>query len=580
MASTTSRKTSSKRKLRKRKARRPKLSKEQLARNRADKKFRTDINTIFTNGSFKQIPTRNVQLKIEDRQGDFDSFFVYENILVFVEDTTAKNGIKEHIGKSADFFKHVNNNPAETLKVLSSKFPKFRPIRSSYNDADYHFVFVYCSRHQFDRKYESRHPNLTFLRYSNLQYFLSLSKTIGASVRFELFKFLQLELSDIGIQQQGESKREYRALMLPESPSGFPQGHKIVSFLIEPQTLLEQAYVLRKDGWQDSDCLYQRLIVKGKIGKMREYLATEGRVFVNNIIATLPDDTQFLDMKGRQIDHEKLFTTDIVKVELKRRFGTIGLVDGQHRVFAYHEGRDNLDKRIGMLRQKQHLLVTGIVYPPGTSMLARTQFEAKLFLEINDKQTRTKGDLKQAIETIVDPFSDIAIAKKVVSRLAESGPLCGYLEEHFFDKGKIKTTSIVSYGMRHIVAIDGEDSFYGSWKHPDKAKLKARRNKTLLDAYVDYCSSQLSAFIGGLRQVLPGEMWSTDRKISRALTTTTINGLIFCMRQIIQDGKVANAASYAKAFKRCKVDFTPDNYTYRSSHWRDLGNTLYDMCFK
>ena len=363
---------------------------------RRDRKFRTDINTVFTNATFKQVPTRDTQLTIAGRQGDIDSFFVYENILVLVEDTTAKINLKDHIAKSSSFFSHLAKHSDETLQVLSSKFPKFRATKtnSGFDDAEYRWAFVYCSFHPFDREYESRYPNLNFLRYSNLQYFLSLSKTIKGSIRFEILRFLGLKMSDIGNQQSGQDKREYTALVLSESPSGFPPGHKIVTFLVEPQTLLEQAYVLRRDGWEDSECLYQRLLVKAKIQKMREYLASEGRVFVNNIIATLPDDTRFLDEKGNQIEYDRLTPKKTIKVELLRNFGSIGLVDGQHRVFAYHEGRDKLDQGIKLLRKKQHLLVTGIVYPPGYGPLDKTQFEAKLFLEINDKQTKVKGDLK------------------------------------------------------------------------------------------------------------------------------------------------------------------------------------------
>ncbi len=579
---TVTRPTPKKRRPTKRKSPAKKLSKEAKATKRRDRKFRTDINTVFTNATFKQVPTRGTQLTIAGRQGDIDSFFVYENILVFVEDTTTKNNIKEHITKSSSFFSHVANHSDETLQVLLSKFPKFRAIRanSGFDDAEYRWVFVYCSLHPFDRKYESRYPDLRFLRYASLQYFLSLSKTIGGSVRFEVFKFFGLKRSEIGIQQPGQDKREYTALILPESPSGFPPGHKIVTFLVEPETLLEQAYVLRRDGWQDNECLYQRLLMKAKIRKMREYLASEGRVFVNNIIVTLPNNTRFLDGKGDQIEHDGLTANKTIKVELLRNFGSIGLVDGQHRVFAYHEGRDELDKDIKLLRKKQHLLVTGIVYPPGFDPLAKTQFEAKLFLEINDKQTRAKGDLKQAIQTIIEPFSDVAIAKRVVSDLSASGPLCGYLQEHFFDRRKIKTTSIVSYGLKYLVAVDGADSLYQIWTHAEKEKLKKQERTDLLDEYVRFCSNHLSGFINGLKRNLPTDLWDTNRRLSRALTTTTINGLVFCLRHVIREGKTGDAASYFRAFQNCTVDFAPAKYTYRSSHWRALGNRLYDECFK
>jgi len=574
--------TPKKRRLTKRKRSVKKLSRQEKAVRRRDKKFRIDINTVFTNATFKQVPTRDTQLTIAGRRGDIDSFFVYENVLVLVEDTTAKINIKDHISKSSSFFDHIAEHPDEALRVLSSKFPKFGDMRagSGFDDAEYRWEFVYCSLHPFDREYESRCPNLSFLRYSNLQYFLSLSKTIKGSIRFEILRFLGLKMSDIGNQQSGQDKREYTALVLSESPSGFPSGHKIVTFLVEPQTLLEQAYVLRRDGWEDNECLYQRLLVKAKIQKMREYLASEGRVFVNNIIATLPDDTRFLDGKGKQIERDKLTPKKTIKVELLRNFGSIGLVDGQHRVFAYHEGKDKLDQDIELLRNKQHLLVTGIVYPSGYDPLDKTQFEAKLFLEINDKQTRAKGDLKQAIQTIIEPFSDVAIAKRVVSNLSASGPLCGYLEEHFFDRGKIKTTSIVSYGLRYLVAIDGADSFYQIWMDARKDELKQNENKLLLDEYVNFCSGHLSGFISGFHRSLPKEMWDTNRRVSRALTTTTINGLVFCLRRVIRERKTGDAASYFRAFQKCTVDFSPEKFAYHSSHWRDLGKQFYEECFK
>jgi DGQHR domain-containing protein len=566
---------------RSRKRKRVKLTREQKAERRANRKFLSDIQTVFVNAGFTQVPTRGTQLTIEGRQGDIDNLFIYENVLVVVEDTTAKQNLKDHITKTASFFAHVADHPCETLRELSSKFHRFRALRanSGFDDSEFRWLFLYCSLHAFDRRYERRYSQLRCLQYPNLMYFLSLSKTIGGSVRFEIFRFLGLEREDIGVQQPGQDKRDYTAVVLPESPSGFPEGHTIVSFLVEPETLLEQAYVLRRDGWEDRDGLYQRLLVKGKIRKMREYLALEKRVFVNNIIAALPEDTRFLDGSGRQIRATRLTPDEPITVELKRRYGSIGLIDGQHRVFAYHEGRDILDRVIRRLRQKQNLLVTGIVYPPGYDQHARTQFEAKLFLEINDKQTRAKGDLKQAILTLVEPFSDVAIAKRVIGNLSTSGPLCGYLEQHFFDRGKIKTTSIVSYGLKHLVSIDGESTLFEIWDHPEKEKLKARRNRALLDEYVDFCSAHLSWFVAGFKRSLPEDMWTTNRNVSRALTTTTINSLVFCLRHVIQDGKTGDSDSYFTAFQKHTVDFTPSAFTYRSSHWRDLGRRLHEECF-
>jgi hypothetical protein len=53
---------------------------------------------------------------------------------------------------------------------------------------------------------------------------------------------------------------------------------------------------------------------------------------------------------------------------------------------SYHEGGKYEDE-VAILRRKQNLLATGIVYPPGLPARERIQFEAALFLEINSNQT-------------------------------------------------------------------------------------------------------------------------------------------------------------------------------------------------
>jgi DGQHR domain-containing protein len=408
---------------------------------------------------------------------------------------------------------------------------------------------------------------------------INLSKTISRSTRFELFKFLGLNLKDIGLQKSGDDKRTYNGFLLPESPSGFPKGYKVVSFLIEPIRLLEQSYVLRKDSWRDTDCLYQRLLIKNKISSMRAYLTEENRVFVNNIIVTLPSNTEIFDMDGNQLKVSEIFKMQLIKIQIDNELNTIGIIDGQHRVFTYHEGMDNADEKISTLRKKQHLLLTGIIYPENISDLEKTKFEAKLFLEINDKQARAKGDLKQAIETIVDPFSPTAIAKKIIINLGQTGHLTNLLEEHFYDDGKIKTTSIVSYGMKHIVKLSGNDTLFSIWLNPDKEKLLEQKDTRLLDSYIDFCTKEINNFISGFRMNIPKEMWTPDKKTSRVLTTTTINGLIFCLRKAIENKKTGDIDYYKEKFSSLKIDFTPEKFGYKSSHWKGLGEKIYSQCF-
>jgi len=548
------------------------------------RRHKAAIRTTFTNCGFEHIATRNVPIQVNQREGELDGLFAIENIIVVVEDTTLseQTKIRAHFQQKREYFVHLSNNKQELLRELKSKFPKFRGYLqrySKYSPPEYRIAMVYSPLHDIDSKYMTRQNGIcSCLNYASLQYFLSLSRTIHKSARFELLKFLGLDLQDIGVQTSGSPYYRYEGLLLPEVPSGFPEGHKIVSFLVDPKMLLEASYVLRSDSWRDEDCLYQRLLIKNKIGNMREFLTGKRRVYINNIIATLPDDTVITDKNGRRVDITPQSEILPVSIQFPRRFNAIGIIDGQHRIFSYHEGIDKLDSRISPLREKQHLLVTGIVYPSSTTKPKKYRFEAELFLEINDKQKRVKGDLKQAIERIINPSSPIAIARAVVSDLAISGPLCGKLEVHFFDRGKIKTTSIVSYGMRHIVSLETDYSFYRRWRGQNKEHI--RTNPTVLKNYITYCANQINQFMSGFKQRIPEDLWTTEHKVSRVLTTTTINGLIFCLRLLIINDKLANFEQYKNAFKKLQISFMPEDFSYKSSHWKQLGEAIYEQCFR
>jgi DGQHR domain-containing protein len=322
-------------------------------------------------------------------------------------------------------------------------------------------------------------PDVAFLQGGLKKYFFALAKTIQLSARVEFFSYLKLKWEDVGEGAiiASSKSHEYTGQLLPDSMSSFPTGYKVVSFYADPESLIAGAYVLRRDGWRDSSHLYQRILVRNKIAKMRRYLIDQKRVFVNNVIVTLPSSTALNDpkVKGTNVPEKELNKARPITVSIPVGYGVFGIIDGQHRVFCYHEGNDALEAQIKILRKRQHLLVTGIIYPSEVKEKARLEFEARLFLEINDTQTRARPALRQDIETIVRPFSGIAVARRVIADIAKHGPYAGLFQLAYFDSpAKIKTSSIVSYGLRPLVKFDGNDSLFSAWKHPEKDRLKAR----------------------------------------------------------------------------------------------------------
>ena len=184
------------------------------------------------------------------------------------------------------------------------------------------------------------------------KYFSKLTANIRLSSRYEIFAFFDLGYRDIAegsLAPSGVPSDPYDGSVLPKSSSSFPPGFKVVSFYVDPEALLRRAYVLRHEGWRNSSGVYQRIISRKKIYSIREYLCTERRVFVNNIVVTLPSASRVLDLEGRTVSPGSLTKTSQAKIQIPREFNSVGIIDGQHRVFSYHEG-GKYEDQISILR--------------------------------------------------------------------------------------------------------------------------------------------------------------------------------------------------------------------------------------
>lgn len=542
---------------------------------------RTEIRAVFRNAGFtKVLSVSDKEFTFKGATSDFDDVFIFENIIVLTEYTTTQSSnISSHLKPKKIVYDTILNDKSGFIDFYEKEFVKFKETRGSYYDFDQcHLIILYCSKNGINPKHKDLVTNVSYFDYPIVKYFKSVSDAVKKSSRFELFSFLGLGANEIGKESitTASPADSYNGSILPHSHSNFDKGYKVVSFYIDPLALLKRSYVLRKDGWREEGGLYQRMISNAKIKAIRRYLNTEERVFVNNIIVTLPSSTKLVDEEADTIDPSKLTKTAPVKVQIPNGFNIVGLVDGQHRVFSYHEGGE-YEEKIQKLREQQNLLVTGIIYPRSVKSIDKTKFEANLFLEINSNQTNAKTDLKQAIGLLLKPFSSESIAKATINRLNNLGPLEDKFERHFYDKNKIKTTSIVSYGLKPIIKLSGNDSFYSIWNNPDKMKLLKGDDSDLLHEYINFCTEEINKFLIALRIQLDSNQWTTDKDVkNKVLSTTALNGFIICLRKLIEEGKIGDQKYYEKKLKNINgVDFS----IYKSSQYGQMSRDLYDKFF-
>lgn len=568
------------------------LSSDEKAQRRRERKHAADFSRFFKELGFKFAKTDNIQIKFKERTGEIDGAYIYKNIVLLVELTTAKHDNKHLLGKKP-LFDHIHANQAEFIDFAKETYKDFSSaLDDFYTSADYQVRIIYAPLSEPPQEIIGQCPNVRFMHGVTKKYFISLSKTIHRSARIEFFNFLDLPWKKVGenITKTKYANDEFHGYLLPEANSAYPKGYKIVSFYADPETLINKAYVLRRDGWRDDAHLYQRVLVGKKIAHMRRYLTDEERVFVNNVIITLPSDTKLnrADTPGKNIPDADLNRAQQVSIFIPEGYNSIGIVDGQHRVFCYHEGRDAGEPKIEKLRKRQNLLATGIIYPAGTTDAERYAFEAKLFLEINDNQTRTRSALRQDIEVIVRPFSGIAVAKRVMHGLTKKGPYAGMFQSSYFDSpSKIKTSSIVSYGLRPLVKFDGTDSLFYAWSHQQKDRLKIREKKrgkdrdkdyssdlNILNEYVDFCISQINLFFVAAKMSCNAGAWNVEENPkSPLLNPTAVNGLIACMRKVIGANMPLSMGTHKHQFK----DISSFKFSaYKSSHWQSLGKKLFE----
>ena len=582
-----------------------KLSATELTFRKEQREQKKEIRDILKNIGFNRLNYIDGKNFIyEGRTSELDDIFWCENIILLTEYTIGKDS--NHLINKRVFYNKVNEDTRAFINFLLSenKLESFREyyeknIKDKYTINQLKIKILYCSKKDVSAEHKAAVKNVIYFDFHIVQYFKSLTKVIKRSSKYEFLEFIGLSFSEFGENILGSgntSINKFSGHILPEEKSSFKEGYKIVSFYIDAESLIKRAYVLRQEGWREKENIgyYQRMLVSKKISNMRKYLTEEKRVFINNIISTISEDNiKLLDQTGNiiQINDNGDFegnnaSTNVTPatIEIDDMCNIIGIIDGQHRTYAYHEGDDPYESIIKRLRKVQNLLVTGIIFPRKESKEHRRKFEANMFLEINLNQTKVSSKLQQEIELLITPFSSVAIGKSILKKLNESGPLNNLIEQYSFEKGKVKTASIVSFGLKPLIKLDdqsGSDSLFSIWTHPNKNNLKAKEvdDYQLLNEYIEFCVKKIRDIFIALKKNIDNEKWNTYSSNTSVglLTVTFINGILNVLRLLVANNKVGDIQNYTSQLEGVNnFDFKQ----YKSSQYRRMGQDIYNKFFQ
>ncbi|MGI6635489.1 MAG: DGQHR domain-containing protein [Christensenellales bacterium] len=549
-----------------------------LAKKRKEAAFKRKIRTTFTGAGFTHLRSAGKHFKIGLRVVELDYLFVYDTVILICEDTCGKEKDKDHIRKKNEASTEIKANLKAFLAWIGDTFPDNRALVEKYRSERYKVFYLYISQNELNITDDERslYENLKFVEPETLAYLHRITQCIYHSARYEIFRFLNITNEQLGSSSSEGAKTTIKApIIYPEDVTGLRNNIKVVSFMMSAEKLLKTCYVLRKDNWEDSLFLYQRLIEKEKIKSIRAFLAKKGEAFYNNIIVGLPDNVTFEDNSSKPISKENIDGFQHCKLVMPDEMNSICVIDGQHRIFAHYEApaSDKYESKIAKLREQLHILVTGLIFPDDMSVMERNQIQSEIFLDINDNTKKVSPNVLTHIEMIKDPFSDIGLARRVLEKLNKGKLFLNRFELSSLDEEKIKVASIIKFALRYLVTIrpnTGKCSLFSYW-NGDKNALLGNKDENALRLYVEFCAKQIELYFSAVKCVFANAWHDPQSKI---LSVISINGFIIALNRQLSKNGLRDFAFYNKHLENLTVDFSKNVFPYTSSQYRKFSNQI------
>lgn len=547
-------------------------------------RFKRKIWNIFAGAGFTYIPTNDHEMNIGLRKVEIDSLYIYENIWLLCEDTIKTTNIRDHIRTKNEAMGEIQEHLQEFVAALVSLFPEQEELLTRYGLDRIKLYGLYIPRTEPDISATDRllFKNLTFVLPQTLNYFQWIVRAVKYSARTELFRFLGLTSQQIGlVRSESEDTKIVAPIIYPKEFTGLKNNVRIVSFMMSAEALLNNCYVLRKDNWEDSIWLYQRLIEKNKIQKIREFLVSKGEAFYNNIIVALPDNVTFVDEAGHRQSIETIGNLEgNCQLVLPKEMNSICVIDGQHRIFAHYEsGIDSKQERkIAALRKQLHLLVTGLVFPPNMPEGERAQIQSEIFWEINSNVKTVPQSVLLQIKRISNPIADESLAQYVVEKLNKHGVFCKQFQLSALDAAPIKTASLVRFALRYLVTTtpaDGKTSLFDFWSGNREGVLEL--DNDAINDYTDYCVTVLNSYFSAIKKNLSSSWGDPNSKL---LSVISINGFIIALNRQLSVNGVQEFEFYNEKFRNWNYDFSQENFPYTSSQYRKFSSEILEKAFK
>lgn len=397
--------------------------------------------------------TRGAQLKInsseESPQTQLDVVAIDNEVAIAIECKSS-----EQVARRPQFQQEIGKLSLVRDRFTASARKDFEPAAKRLIVLAMFTTNIVLSEND---KARAKEANILLLDEQDLIYYETLVTHIGPAARYQ---FLAEILPGKTVPNLEIRVPAIRARM---------GDSNCYTFSINPEYLLKIAYVSHRAKGKASDVnTYQRMLSKGRLSKIRQYIDDDG-IFPTNIVLNL-DKSKLLFQRSVQEENSTNEHGIAGWLDIKATYRCAWIIDGQHRLFAYSGHSRAQKSRVAVLAFEG---------------LAPSE-QARLFIDINAKQKSVKQSLLEELYAelhwdAADEFIRVrAIVSKAVQELGSDpeSALAGRVLMADSPKSEIRCITLTSL----YSAIGRTEFFIGKAKHnvPEYGPLWAGDNESTL----------------------------------------------------------------------------------------------------
>jgi len=330
-------------------------------------------------------------------------------------------------------------------------------------------------------------------------------------------------------------------------------------FAIDPERLLKTCVIYRRA--QGDAAAYQRMLQKSRLPKIRKFVTTSGALLPTNIIVHLSErvtwdpimmDDAPVDRQGRPMVLTRPDECEPGVLNIPMEYGSLELIDGQHRLFAFAEAEESV-------RQRFNLVVLGV-----TGM--NSDRKRDTFVGINDNSRRMDPNLVAYLKHTENEEecqrSSELMAIRIAVALNSNSALEGRIKLLDIGQSPVTLKGLSGYDLRSLVSPRGLLRKYHGPTSDEYLRLLRM-----------YCSVLKSSF---------PEQWS-DSKTYIMVTNRGVSAFLKLLKSMFKTAKrqmtIDDLREYLEPLRRdwklddWKIDNLKGRYV-GSAGWKDFHRDL------